>query len=372
MGTDAWKNWRGFLADLPEREYVHEDLHSDRQFAAGPVILGPYKLSTVMRAGPPTSVQPVGSAVRLLLGVHANLVPEVVINGELASANSDSYHGGGIGDEVAALVSLTLGVRLRLAGTIQMSLIHQHGSPREPIHLEVTPLAHPGVMGKESIPAALSRPADLRLLQRLELFPRLNETAQIALVKAARAYATALWWANEDPNLAWLQLVTAVEIAASQRKGASADPIELVRSLWPELWQALEPASDVARERVCILLAPQIRATRKFIDFLVEYAPNPPPIRPLHGGLNWADMEGHARLIYGHRSKALHEGKPFPLPMLELPRIEENGASQEVPFGLNSGGLGGIWDAAEAPMLLSTFEFIARGALLRWWTKLAG
>ena len=43
---------------------------------------------------------------------------------------------------------------------------------------------------------------------------------------------------------------------------------------------------------------------------------------------------------------------------------------QEVPFGLNSGGLGGIWDAAEVPMLLSTFEHIARGALLIWWDEL--
>jgi hypothetical protein len=56
--------------------------------------------------------------------------------------------------------------------------------------------------------------------------------------------------------------------------------------------------------------------------------------------------------------------------MLERPRVEESGAIQEVPDGLNSAGLGGIWLAKDAPMLLSTFEYITRGALLRWWDGL--
>ena len=57
--------------------------------------------------------------------------------------------------------------------------------------------------------------------------------------------------------------------------------------------------------------------------------------------------------------------------MLRAARPEENGAIQEVPYGLNTGGLGGIWDAKEVPMLLATFEYIARGALLAWWDELA-
>lgn len=81
-------------------------------------------------------------------------------------------------------------------------------------------------------------------------------------------------------------------------------------------------------------------------------------------------MEEHAKLIYGHRSRALHDGKPFPLPMLDWPRWPDDEAIQEVPLGLNTGGMGGVWDASEAPMLLSTFEHIVRGALLRWWGNL--
>jgi hypothetical protein len=147
-------------------------------------------------------------------------------------------------------------------------------------------------------------------------------------------------------------------------------PVELVEKLWPELWKSLLPAEEAVRGKVSKLLAHQIRATKKFIDFLAELAPEPPEVRPLWDALDWDAMADHARLIYGHRSTALHGGKPFPLPMLRQPRSEENGAIQEVPWGHSSGGQGGIWDAKESPMLLATFEYIARGALLSWWDEL--
>lgn len=372
MGTDAWRNWNAFNEGLPENENADDELYSDRHFVGGLSTHGPYTLTTIIGGGQPSAVPAVRPAVRLHTSVHANLIPEIIIDGALAPADSAAYHGGTAGDEVAALASLELGVRLRVAGTSQLSGIHRDGEEHSPIYLEVAPLAHPGRPGYEFVPAAASRPADLGQLSRLDSFSSMEETAQIELVRAARAYATGLWWSNEDQNQAWLQLVTAVEIAANHRQQVQTAPERLVQALWPELWSALTTAGDTARAQVAWLLAPQIRATRKFVDFLVACAPKPPALRPPHGKLEWGDMAQHARLIYGHRSTALHAGKPFPLPMLERPRSEENGAIQEVPWGLNSGGQGGIWDAKEAPMLLSTFEHIARGSLLNWWDELRG
>ena len=371
MGTDAWRNWNAHDEGSAEIENVDDELHSDRRFSGGPTTFGPYTLSTIIRPDRSSGPSRVGPAIRLHLGVHAHLIPDVVVDGKLVKPNSDAYHGGDASDELAALVSLALGVRLRVAGTAQMSLIHEHNDSQTPVYLEVPTLAHPGRPDRESVPAALTRPADLGKIYRLETFPNIDEKAQVELVRAARAYATGLWWANEDPNLAWLQLVTAVETGANFRQKSTAAPATLVEHLWPELWAALQPADEPIRADVAALLAEQIRATRKFIDFLVDLAPDPPEVRPSFGELAWDSMEEHAKLIYRHRSKALHTGKPFPLPMLGEPRTEENGSTQEVPYGLNSGGLGGVWDAKEAPMLLSTFEFIARGALLAWWDELA-
>lgn len=369
MGTDAWRNWNAFNEENPETENADDELYSDRHFAGGPSTHGPYSLAVIIGCWPETT-RAVRPAVRLRVGVHAKLIPDVVVDGELVPANSDAYHDGSVSDEIAALASLTLGVRLRVAGTSRLSRIHEQGQERSPIFLEVAPLANPGRPGREYIPAALNRPAHLGHLNRLDSFPDLDEGAQIELIRAARAYAMGLWWSNEDQNLAWLQFVTAVEIAANHRQKVKTTSQELVEVLWPELWSALKPADDVVRAEVSKLVTPQMRATRKFVDFLTECTPEPPEFRPSFGQLDWAKMAQHARIIYGHRSTALHGGKPFPLPMLEQPRGEENGATQEVPWGLNTSGLGGVWDAKEAPMLLSIFEYIVRGSLLNWWDEL--
>lgn len=370
MGTDAWRNWRAFDDDSPEMENFHDELYSDRHFSGGPTTRGPYTLTSILGRGQLNDEPSVRPAIRMRVGLHASLIPELVQDGKLVSANSDSYHGGDASDEIAALASLTLGVRLRVAGTTQLSGIHRPGEKEGSVYLEVIPLATPGRPGDEYVPAALNRSAQLDQLERLDSFPTLNEQDQIALVRAARSYAVGLWWSNEDQNQAWLQFVTAMEIAATRRQKIKASAEDLVESLWPELWSSLQPAEESVRAQVAEQIAGQIRATRKFIDFVSQCAPAAPELRPEIGQLPWEEMANHAKLIYKHRSDALHGGKPFPLPMLERPRIEETGAIQEIPYGLSTGGRGGVWNSKEAPMLLSTFEHIARGCLLNWWDEL--
>jgi hypothetical protein len=366
VGTDAWRNWRAFHAGWGEVENFDDELHSDVSFIGGPGKFGPYQLSVVIR-----EAGSVGEAVILYGGIHANLIPEIVVEGKLVKADSSAYHGGTIGDEIAALVSLELGVRLRLAGTRRISGIHKPNDPRPPIFFEVPHPGRPGVIDRELLPRVLTRSADLSDLTLLSSFPAIEEAAQTELVRAARAYAAAIWWANEDPNQAWLQLVTAVETAAKCRQTMIAEPSELVQEAWPELWEAMSAADDRVKVQLCELLAPQIKATQTFRDFIAECAPAPPDPRPTVDQLDWDQMRQHAGVIYRHRSDALHGGKPFPVPMLERPSVDASGAIQEKPYGLNAGALGGIWDAKETPMLLSTFEYVARRALLHWWSELA-
>jgi len=140
MGTDAWRNWRSFDDGQPESENFDDELQSDVPFLGGQVTFGPYTLSTVIRGS-----DAVGSAVIVHAGIHANLVPEVVVNGKLAKSDSSAYHGGTMTDEIAALISLELGVRVRLAGTIRLSGIHDNDSTaRPPLCFEVPRLTRPG------------------------------------------------------------------------------------------------------------------------------------------------------------------------------------------------------------------------------------
>ena len=41
------------------------------------------------------------------VGVHANLVPDIVLDGELVPANSDAYHGGTVSDETLPVAPVT-------------------------------------------------------------------------------------------------------------------------------------------------------------------------------------------------------------------------------------------------------------------------
>ena len=81
-------------------------------------------------------------------------------------------------------------------------------------------------------------------------------------------------------------------------------------------------------------------------------------------------MPRHLRTIYGYRSKALHEGTPFPYPMCEVPFQHEDWAAHaETPLGLATTVGDTTWAREATPMLLHTFEYIARGVLQNWWKE---
>jgi hypothetical protein len=369
MGTAAWTNWQAFEAGAQEREHVEDELHSDTGFRGSPKIFGPYTLSIIFRHHQRADVCP---ALILRSGLHASLTPDILVDGQLVETNTKGYHGGILSDEIAALVALELGVRLRFAGTRLMSGIHHNDEPAGgPYLFDVPRATRPGTPDREILPNSLVRDANLDNLDLTTKFATVREEDQVQIIRAARSYADATWWANEDPNQAWLQLVTALEIAAKAQQSGSYDPQEVIEELDPELWSLLKDLNEDLRAKLAKRLAPQHRVTRTFIDFVTSFAPDPPRVRSAWDALDWSKIGQHARVIYKHRSKALHEGTPFPLPMLRPePTTDENGTPAEVPGGLNSGGAGGVWMADQYPMTLSMFEYITRGALLRWWRTL--
>ena len=131
-------------------------------------------------------------------------------------------------------------------------------------------------------------------------------------------------------------------------------------------------------ERVAESIAESLGSTRKFTDFLLAYLPPPPDKRPPDGWerVLW-DEAGLRRVlnkVYDYRSRALHGGIPFPAPMCHPPRyfeFEEWQAYNEVPLGLASYSLGGVWMAKDLPIMFHTFEYIARNALLQWWRSIS-
>lgn len=99
-----------------------------------------------------------------------------------------------------------------------------------------------------------------------------------------------------------------------------------------------------------------------------EFAAGPPSVRPPEAfQVDWSRIRRALTTIYDYRSLALHAGAPFPAPMCESPK-EIEGMFSEIPLGLATATADAVWTIADTPMLLATFEGLARSALLRWWT----
>jgi hypothetical protein len=207
----------------------------------------------------------------------------------------------------------------------------------------------------------------------LSQLPELGMGDSVALVRSARLYQDAVWLAESQPGLAWLLLVSAVETAAHHWRQSQDSPVDRLRASKPDLESLLVPiGGEELLQRVAEILADSFGSSRKFLDFLHSFLPSPPPVRPpAYAQLEWewAALQRSLRRVYTCRSNALHSGIPFPWPMCASPRPVQ-GAHEEKPLGSAMSALGGIWRIEHAPMLLHVFEYIARHAVLNWWTSM--
>ncbi|HKZ71328.1 MAG TPA: hypothetical protein VJ020_14670 [Anaerolineales bacterium] len=287
----------------------------------------------------------------------------------MQETNVQRYHGGLLNDEVAALISLCLGIRLQSGGYTRR--FFQGSDPRgHPAAHEVTrdPVL-PLPMGRSVILPRLLGDHSLEKVAPLKDLLLLSPASANALVRAARQYQDAVWIAEAEPELAWLMLVSAIEVAAGHWRSAKETPVERLTTSRPELERLLRTVGgEELVEQVAEQIADYMGATKKFIDFVLEFLPDPPPDRPPLGFQHSWDREAikeTLKIIYHWRSRALHGGTPFPMPMCEPPFPFQGGLAEK-PVGLATQALGGIWMAKDAPMLLHTFEYIVRNALLRW------
>jgi hypothetical protein len=174
-----------------------------------------------------------------------------------------------------------------------------------------------------------------------------------------------------DPNQAWIQLVSALEIAAGTYRAEKRKPLERIKLAWPELAELMERVDGHTAESIARVVAPVVRSTVAFLDFMSAFCPIHLLLDP-KDGQRYTDQDvQHIFEIYGYRSRALHAGTPFPAPMCERPYRLDDGTYAERPPGLSSWAQDAVWNAEDVPMLLATFEEIAHGALLLWWHHMA-
>lgn len=283
------------------------------------------------------------------------------------------YLGMGADEEVAALLSLTLGVRLRSGGPV-------HRFPRSG-DVHGVPLWHdhqpPGLVPvptrRTQIPALRGMRVPLVLgLDTLARYPFLTPTQAFVLAKAARHFADALWIADSDPEQSWLRLVTAVEVVAVHHQSGQHLPLRVFAESHPETVRLISQAGAAhILPAVAEDFGNELRATSRFLAFLDRYAPGPPARRPADENLrvDWPGLRKAMGRIYGARSALLHEGTPFPPGMVGINlEFDDDGLPPEcLRRGSQIGAENSAWPARDVPMYLWVFAHIVRGALINWW-----
>ncbi|EGR2205724.1 TPA: hypothetical protein NKX25_002856 [Vibrio parahaemolyticus] len=287
---------------------------------------------------------------------------------DFSKSSYNHYHGGWLPDEIAALMSLALGARFYAGDSIRefdACTSDPLGKPR------FRNLVHPPLsnipMQRVVLPEVRQR-KDLREVQFFESFGKLSPDVAEKVVKCCRQYQNALWVSETNPELCWLMLISAIEIAANEwAKNEQSELYNLANS-YPEFFeQLLQNGDEDLLKSAADTFSPITKATSKFIKFCKHFSPETLTQKDSRGfKYSSTKLTNALRTIYNHRSQALHAGVPFPAPMCEPPEEYEQGIYQQVPNQLGVYMRGATWVGADIPMTLHLFHFLAREILVKW------
>lgn len=335
-GPTGWRMWRADLAGVPSTDAWESLLYTNAQLL-GTVSdgLGPFQLFSTV-ADPLTNTV----APRLAIRVRWHDPGQAPLRSKTqVKKQGSNWLAVNVDDELACLLALVLGCRIRAGGKVRTfpdkdpvgrPMYAEHTTP-----IPLTPAYRSPIMPNLHnirIPIA---PA----LKPLSRYPNLKSQDAIALVRAARHYATALWVADNDPEQAWLQLVSALETVAVQWKAATTDPVTLFKDHFPEPAQLIQQAGgDDLLAEVAPHFSRLIGASRRVQDFVEAFRPEPPPLRPPNAQVEWTNLRKVTRTIYEHRSALLHNGTPFPAALC-VPPLLINEIPEEKPVGITSSSM---------------------------------
>lgn len=349
-GPALWENWR----DIWFGDFVritHDYAFYTDSFVQGLALTGerPYELyasetprQRVRRARVGVILHAERSQSRRMRGRGED--QETLFAIETGAAGEDG--------QMAALISLALGVRMRSGGMIGRAgrLVMHHQEP----YLFPTPdqpLA-PSFIRDGAVPADLKE-AD-PFLQR---YVRLNGADALTLTRACRSYQQATWVAEGDPAQSWLHLVSAAETCASAlREKVESD--SLFKEYEPEL--AERAWKDWPRNlyrRLSSTFGQTHRSTRLFVRFLMNHGSAESKLTPELLG-------GHLKQVYAARSAELHKGVHMPYAMLRRSDNEEGTVLKgDTPVSVEI--------TPEVSYLsLNAFAKIVRFAILKWSAEL--
>jgi hypothetical protein len=346
-------------------------LYSDTMVVGEPRHLGPYDLLNAVSPQTPEHEVDVSIFARVRLhGEHWSHAP-IVASDEPTSR----YHGGTHDEELAALLALFLGIRLKAGAPTRMffgrdPLGRPQADQRRPV-ARLRPLH-----GKPVLELPRHGPNLDEAGRCLQTFMQLQPAHSVAFAKSARLYQEAVWVAESDPERAWLALIHSVETAAVQEQQGQDDPVAVLWRVRKKLAKLLSKDDELLK-KVAKQLSRMFEATNRFVSFLLKYCPDPPEKRPPLGAgrLEWTAeaLTVVFSTLYDARSRAPHDGTGFPNPLCSPPiKLPDWEAPEERPCALGYSYLGTTWEPEEVPATLRAFHHVVRGALMNWLSGTSG
>jgi hypothetical protein len=335
----------------------------------GEAAVGPF---TFFLTGAGSGPQPTGQLSLRIPHTYPKPEPTSVEFPALAVKRRKLWLGLGPDEEIAALLSLTLGVRLRSGGSIRR--FRHDGDPAGEPHL----FKHhaPGLVPvrRRVLPGLPGGPCPIGpALEFLERYPCLQPMEAFVLTKAASQFADALWIADSDPEQAWLRLVTALEVVAVYVQTEKIDALTVFEGAYPKAAERIRTLEGgaAALPQIAEEFEGLLSAGQRFRAFAARYRPDPPPTRPnQEWQVSWGELDDAIKKIYDYRSELLHQGTRLPPMMLDAVVDRDGNGLAECPDNTATYVEGGAaWPSGELPMHLWLFADIVRRTLLTWCTE---
>ena len=370
------RNWREYIAGKPLLEICEFPLLTDAHLTGGfDDDCGPYQFLDLVGLLPECG----DAKPRFMLRFSRHIDVGITIE-DMKKMRNEIYHGGNAVDEIAALVSLALGVRLKAGGLAREFRIGNGEDPRGvPMKTGFTrnpviPMSGSNLVLPMSCGYKMNRDVGDRS-KYFASFSSLSNSDATALVRAARLYQDAMWLVESEPSLSWVMFVSAMESAASHWRDSQGNSWDIVKEWYPDLYKVVKGSSDVETgNKIIEEEARKIKSTKRFVEFSMNFRPHPPLERPNEEWAQFSWEQGNFRAtmdkIYKYRSRVLHDGQPFPAPMCQAPMKYSRGNLPEKPLGEGHSSHFGTWRKADVPILLHTYEYIVRESLLKWWESM--
>ena len=331
----AQRNWiskNESVSDKKPTEVTEYDVYSDARFT-GQVDLPdcPYAFLNALSSESGTV------DTRMVLRIENYDDPLLSPSIDWSKTDDATYHGGWYDDEIISLASVILGVRLASGGTSRRWSRPFDDPYGQPERFTMKPKMPFVTRGGGILPDVTGEHSMMNL-EHFDSILHIDPCRFVSLVRACSLYRNALWMVELDANLAWLLFVSALETGVRDVYGPG-------------------------------------NVTRSFAKFVIRFRPHAPKQRPSADSLQFEWTEENfmrmLELIYDYRSRALHDGKPFPAPMVDRPWQFSHGVPPiEVPGpGLAVSTMGGTWRKEELPINLHMFHYITRHVLLNWWDR---